>query len=113
MNYRNTISGMCDVTSVAEESGRGINCVSTESLSAPASKALERAQALSMLALRMAGLPSVAKKVLAMYFHENLSIRGIAACLELPQWQIEEILRQTIGLLQNDLAQISGTQLVP
>ena len=51
-------------------------------------------------------LPLASKKLLAMYYYENLPISGIAACFNLPAWRIYEILRQTVGLLGNDLLKV-------
>jgi DNA-directed RNA polymerase specialized sigma subunit len=60
---------------------------------------LERKAVLSLLAQRIAQLPLASKKILAMYYHDNLPISEIAACYNLPVSQIDEILTQTVGLL--------------
>jgi DNA-directed RNA polymerase specialized sigma subunit len=64
---------------------------------------LEHKEVLSLLAQRIAQLPLASKKILAMYYYENLPISEIAACFNLPACHIEEILTQTVGLLRNDL----------
>jgi len=51
-------------------------------------------------------LPLASKKLLAMYYYENLPISGIAGCFNLPACRIYEILRQTVGLLGNDLLKV-------
>jgi DNA-directed RNA polymerase specialized sigma subunit len=74
--------------------------------SIPSLKVLERKEVLPLLAQRIAQLPLASKKVLAMYYYENLPISGIAACFNLPACRIYEILRQTVGLLGNDLLKV-------
>src|SRR6516225_9607852 len=63
----------------------------------------ERKELLRLVAQRIAELPLPSKKVLAMYYYENLPITGIAACFNLPARQIEEIFTETVALLENDL----------
>ena len=69
----------------------------------PSLDVLERKELLTLLAQHIAQLPLASKKLLAMYYYENLTISEIAACFNLPAWRIYEILRQTVGLLGNDL----------
>ena len=70
----------------------------------PALDALERKEALSLLAQRMAELPDMPKKVMAMYYYENMRLAEIAACFGLTESRICQIHTQTIGLLRNYLA---------
>ena len=70
----------------------------------PALHVLERDEVLSLLAERMAELPDMPKKVLAMYYYENMSLSEIAACFRLTESRICHIHNQTIGLLRNYLA---------
>jgi hypothetical protein len=72
----------------------------------PSLNVLERKEVLPLLAQRIAQLPLTSKRLLAMYYYENLPISGIAACINLPACRIYEILRQTVGLLGNDLLKI-------
>ena len=65
--------------------------------------ALRRDQILSLLVERIARLPSTPKKVLAMYYYENLQPAEIAACLGLNEHDIELIRVQTVSLLKTDL----------
>jgi RNA polymerase sigma factor FliA len=67
------------------------------------SEKYRRDELLPLLAQRLARLPLRAKKVLAMYYYENLPVPGIATYLDLPAWRITEILTQTVCLLRNDL----------
>ena len=74
----------------------------------PSLGVLERKEMLSLIAQRIAQLPLASKKVLAMYYHEELPISRIAACFNLPAWRINEILTQTVGLLGDDLMNVSS-----
>ena len=64
---------------------------------------LERKELLPLLAQLIAQLPLGSRKLLAMYYYENLPTSWIAACLNLPACRVDEILTQTVGLLRNDL----------
>jgi DNA-directed RNA polymerase specialized sigma subunit len=65
--------------------------------------ASERGEVLSRLVQRIVQLPPTPKKVLAMYYYENLQPAEIAACLGLTEHDIDLIRAQTVRLLQNDL----------
>ena len=62
--------------------------------------ALERKEVLSLLAQRMEQLPPVPKKILAMYYYENMRLSEIAACFGLTESRICQIHTQTVGLLR-------------
>ena len=64
---------------------------------------LERKELLPLLAQLIAQLPLGSRKLLAMYYYENLPTSWIAACFNLPACRVDEILTQTVGLLGNDL----------
>src|ERR1700722_6606822 len=64
---------------------------------------LARKEVISLLAQRMAELPDMPKKVLAMYYYENMRISEIATCFKLTESRICQIHTQTIGLLRNYL----------
>ena len=85
--------------------------------SMPGFGALERKEVLPLFAQRIAQLPLMSKKILAMCYYENLSISEIAACFNLPACRIDEILTQTVGLLGNYLLNVStenaGTTPIP
>ena len=65
---------------------------------------LERKEVLSLLAQRMATLPKMQKKVLAMYYYENMKLSEIATCFGLTESRISQINTQTVGVLRTYLA---------
>jgi len=66
-------------------------------------EALDRDKVLKLLAQRIAQLPRVPKKILAMYYHENLRPAEIATGLGLTQSEIELIRTQTVRSLRRKL----------
>ena len=76
--------------------------------SIPGLDQLERKELLLLLAQRIAQLSLTSKKIIAMYYYENLSISEIAACFNLPTCRIDEILKQTVGLLGNYILNVSA-----
>jgi len=64
---------------------------------------LDRKEVLSLLTQRMAELPDTPKKVLAMYYYENMRLSEIAACFRVSESRICQIHTQTIGLLREYL----------
>jgi DNA-directed RNA polymerase specialized sigma24 family protein len=58
----------------------------------PSFDVLERKEVLPLFARRIAQLPLTSKKILAMYYYENLSISEIAACFNLPVGRIDKVL---------------------
>jgi RNA polymerase sigma factor for flagellar operon FliA len=69
---------------------------------------LDRKEVLSLLAERMAKLPEVQKKVLAMYYYENMKLSEIAGCFGLTESRICQIHTQTVGVLRKYLAGMSA-----
>ena len=69
----------------------------------PAVDVLDRKEVLALLAQRMAELPDTPKKVLAMYYYENMRLAEIAACFRVSESRICQIHTQTIGLLREYL----------
>ena len=63
----------------------------------------DRNQVLELLTQRIAQLSWIPKKVLAMYYYENLQLPEIAAGLGLTESETELILTQTVRLLRNKL----------
>jgi RNA polymerase sigma factor (sigma-70 family) len=61
---------------------------------------MERREILSLLAQRMAHMPDVQKKVLAMYYYENMPLSDIAACLGLTESKIRGIHRHALASLK-------------
>jgi RNA polymerase sigma factor for flagellar operon FliA len=66
---------------------------------------LQRKEGILVLVQRIAELPRVQKKVLAMYYFENMSLADIAACLGLSKARTCQILIRTVDLLQSCLLQ--------
>ena len=64
---------------------------------------MQRKRDILLLAQRLGQLPRVQKKVLAMYYYENLQPAEIASYLGLTEHGIELILSQTVRLLQTKL----------
>jgi DNA-directed RNA polymerase specialized sigma24 family protein len=58
---------------------------------------------LELLTQRIAHLPRISKKVLALYYYENLRLAEIATGLGLTESEIELIRTQTVRLLQNKI----------
>jgi len=66
----------------------------------------DRNKVLELLTQRIAQLPRIPKKVLALYYYENLDPAEIATELGLTENEIELILTQTVRLLRSKLAAI-------
>ena len=60
-----------------------------------------RQDLLPLLVQRIEQLPPRAKKILAMYYYENLQLTEIATCFRLSECQIDNILTETVDLLNN------------
>jgi RNA polymerase sigma factor for flagellar operon FliA len=69
----------------------------------PPLEVLARKEVLLLLAQRMAELPDTPKKVLAMYYYENMRLSEIATCFSLTESRICQIHTQTISLLRSYL----------
>jgi RNA polymerase sigma factor for flagellar operon FliA len=63
-------------------------------------KMTERREILALLVQRMAQLPAVPKKVLAMYYYENMQVLDIAACLGLSESRIRQIHAEAMNSLK-------------
>ena len=61
---------------------------------------MERREILILLVQRIAQLPAVPKKVLAMYYYENMQVLDIAACLGLTESRILQIHSEAMNLLR-------------
>ena len=61
------------------------------------------AEVLSRLVQQIVQLPPTPKKILAMYYYENLPPAEIAACLGLTEREIDLIRARTVRLLRNNL----------
>ena len=60
-----------------------------------------------LLAQRMAKLPPIPKKVVALYYYENMRLAEIAPCFGLSEDRIRHILLETLDLLRTYLSRIS------
>ncbi|MBV9671796.1 MAG: FliA/WhiG family RNA polymerase sigma factor [Verrucomicrobia bacterium] len=72
----------------------------------PAIDAIERKEILNLLAQRIAQLPAVQKKVLAMYYYEEMRLSEIAECFGLTESRICQIHTQAVGILRNHLSNL-------
>jgi RNA polymerase sigma factor FliA len=70
---------------------------------------LHRKEGILLLAQRIAELPRAQKKVLAMYYFENMPLADIAACLGLSKARTCQILIRTVDLLKSCFLQITLT----
>jgi DNA-directed RNA polymerase specialized sigma24 family protein len=84
---------------------------------ASAFEALGRNEALSLLIQCIVQLPCPLKKILALYFYEDLDVAEIADRLGLPEYEIDQILAKTLRILRTMVAarlcvaQVPGGQL--
>lgn len=60
---------------------------------------LGRQDLLPLLVQKIEQLPPRAKKILAMYYYDNLQLGEIATCFRLSECQIDNILTETVDLL--------------
>ena len=70
----------------------------------PALAVLERKELLAILAERIAQMPDTPKRVLAMYYYENMKIAEIAACFGVTESRICQIHTQSLRLLRTYMA---------
>jgi RNA polymerase sigma factor for flagellar operon FliA len=75
--------------------------VIADDFSVSAFEVLERKEMIALLAERIAQLPEVPKKVLAMYYYENLRLADIAACFGLTESRICQIHTQAVTQLRH------------
>jgi RNA polymerase sigma factor for flagellar operon FliA len=68
--------------------------------------ALERKEIISLLAKRMAQLPDLQKKVLAMYYYENMQLSQIAAVFGLTESRICQIRGEAVKVLRKYLTRL-------
>jgi len=67
---------------------------------------LERKEIISLLAGRMAQLPDLQKKVLAMYYYENMQLSKIAAIFGVTESRICQICGQAVAPLRDYLTKL-------
>ena len=71
-----------------------------------AESSLEKAELLQLLTQRIAELPDVPKKILAMYYFENMTLANIASIFGLTESRICQIHAQTILSLRDHLQSV-------
>jgi RNA polymerase sigma factor for flagellar operon FliA len=74
------------------------------SVSAP--EALERKEIISLLVERMAQLPELQKKILAMYYYENMRLSEIAAAFGITESRISQIRGEAVAVLRKYLTKL-------
>jgi RNA polymerase sigma factor (sigma-70 family) len=72
----------------------------------PAPDALERKEIIALLAERISQLPELQKKVLAMYYHQNMQLSEIAPLFGVTDSQILKIRGQALAVLRKYLAKL-------
>ena len=68
--------------------------------------ALERKEIISLLVERMAQLPELQQKVLAMYYYENMQLSEIAAMFGVTKSRICQIRGQAVSVLRKYLTKL-------
>src|SRR3984893_5935969 len=103
-----SLDGVDEQSEVEEQSLHEI--IPDDSCVAPLD-AWERKEVLALLAQRMEQLPAVPKKVLAMYYYENMRLSEIATCFGLTESRICQIHTQTVGQLRHYLTSLLALNL--
>ena len=107
MKKRNEVSGSYATGTLADNDGDArdwpFHKIVQHGPLMPSLDVLERKELLPLLAQLIAQLPLESRKLLAMYYYENLPTSCIAASFNLPACRVDEILTQTVSLLRNDL----------
>ena len=98
-----SLDGVDEQSDVEEQSLHEI--IPDDSCVAPLD-ALERKEVLALLAQRMEQRAAVPKKVLAMYYYENMRLSEIATCFGLTESRICQIHTQTVGQLRHYLTNL-------
>jgi RNA polymerase sigma factor for flagellar operon FliA len=70
---------------------------------------LQRKEGILLLVQRIAELPRVEKKILAMYYFENMPLADIAVCFGLSKTRTRQILTRAVDLLQTYFLQTTLT----
>jgi RNA polymerase sigma factor for flagellar operon FliA len=83
-----------------EMDDQSLHEVIADDFCASAYDVVERKEIIALLAERITQLPEVPKKVLAMYYYENLRLADIAACFGLTESRICQIHTQAVSQLR-------------
>jgi len=68
--------------------------------------ALERKEIISLLVERLAQLPEPQKKVLAMYYYENMQLSEIAAIFGVTDARVSQIRSQVVAVLRKYITKL-------
>jgi len=90
----------------SESTDQSLHDIIPDDCSISALDALERKEIISLLAERMAQLPELQKKVLAMYYYENMRLSEIAAIFGVTESRICQIRGQAVALLRDYLTKL-------
>src|SRR5215471_6217545 len=77
-------------------------------LEADSAKRQSEQRCVRLLAKRIAELPPIPKKVLALHYYEDLSIPEIATCFGLGEDRIRQILSENVDLLRTYLLSVDS-----
>ena len=91
-----------------EMDDQSLHEVIADDFSISAYDVVERKEIIALLAERITQLPDVPKKVLAMYYYENLRLADIAACFGLTESRICQIHTQAVSQLRAYMQSILG-----
>jgi RNA polymerase sigma factor for flagellar operon FliA len=83
-----------------EMDDQSLHEVIADDCSVSAYDVVERKEIIALLAERITQLPEIPKKVLAMYYYENLRLADIASCFGLTESRICQIHTQAVGQLR-------------
>ncbi|MBV9489154.1 MAG: FliA/WhiG family RNA polymerase sigma factor [Verrucomicrobia bacterium] len=86
--------------SSSEPDERSLHDIIADDFSASAYEVVERKEMVALLANRIAQMPEIPRKVLAMYYYENLRLADIAACFGLTESRICQIHTQAVKQLR-------------
>lgn len=88
--------------------GLSFHDITQDEPATPVSYTLEQEEVLSLLVQHLAELPAATKKILALYYYEGFPRSEIAACFNISEHQVREILSPTIGSLRQCLLESVG-----
>jgi RNA polymerase sigma factor FliA len=95
-----------DIDNESESIDQSLHDIIPDDRCISALDALERKEIISLLAKRMAQLPELQKKVLAMYYYENMQLSQIAAIYGVTESRICQIRGQAVALLRDYLTKL-------
>jgi RNA polymerase sigma factor FliA len=87
----------------AENENASLHEIIADDTAASALDVIERKEMIALLAQKIETMPEMPKKVLAMYYFENMRLSEIAACFNLTESRICQIHTQAVGQLRHYL----------